>query len=447
MITIKGFGINANLANNTKDVVNEFGELSAWSSTYSTDRTIHYDDAKNGIVLTVFSAKNDESQDATYTIPVELKTHILKVIKWTYDKCLNKGAEVYAHELLNDLIEAFQTEAETFKSGNIVKDINDNWMPQWLSWKQKGAPEANIKIWFSDDSFRRTYDEYEIVVVPPVKVLDDFFKVSNKVKTILSARDYSTRIDDIQTAKMEKPETFIRTEMFRYVDPLNKEDKTPTHWDILIYGEGGNNIDSVKDAIIDYILKNSKHTRDEWAEILPDIFKRTEFILQPNWGAYALPNRVTEAGIYSPFTVISQTFDELKKYTGTIPDGHIKEHMQSFTHPYKSISIVSTSSNENRDNLFKLSDVFNDYIAQSSTSQDFNRQREKTRDWAEKISKMLILAEEMTPFSDIPRGYIGKSSNLTRLIRDGKLFLVMNFENIHYLIVAKYNYLPAEQRG
>ena len=68
MITIKGFGVNANLANNTKDVVNEFGELSAWSSTYSTDRTIHYDDAKNGIVLTVFSAKNDESKDATYTI-------------------------------------------------------------------------------------------------------------------------------------------------------------------------------------------------------------------------------------------------------------------------------------------------------------------------------------------------------------------------------------------
>ena len=46
---------------------------------------------------------------------------------------------------------------------------------------------------------------------------------------------------------------------------------------------------------------------------------------------------------------------------------------------------------------------------------------------------MLIAAESMDEYSDIPTGF-------SRVIRDDKLFLVFSMGNIHYLMVAKKNF-------
>lgn len=431
MVTIKGFGANVNMSNNNLDVVSAIGEISADSLTYSKDRGIYYKDELDAIVLTTFLTKKDGNY---ISLKPDESSYILNIIKWTYDKVFAKGTEVYAHELLDDLITQFASTSENFKSGAIVHDtVNNVWMPEWLSWNKKGSEETYIRIWFSDVSFQKTYDEYEIVVVPPIKNIDDFFKVSAKVSSLLDERDLVKRTEDIQLAKEDKPETIIRTEMFNYIDPLKATNKLPTYWDLLIYGEAGNNIDSIKDAIIDYILKNTKRTREEWTKLFPDIFKRTEFIILPNWTSYAIPNRITEYGVYNPILNIKDAHTAFEGYATLVPEVHLRNHIQAWTHPYKSIVLRSISSQENRDNLFKITDVYPDYIAQSSTSQDFNRQVENTREWAEKLANMLVIAEEATQYSDIPRGY-------TKLMREGKLFIVMSYKNIHYLVVAKSNF-------
>lgn len=429
MITIKGFGSNANLTSNVKDIVNEIGELSAYSATFSKDRGVYYQDDVDSIVLLTFFTKQDGKD---IILSVDQRDHIIKLIKWVYARSIAKGTEIYANELLDDLIDNYSKVADAFKCGEIITDGN-LWMPTWLSWKMKGDEETYIRIWFGDGSFRHTYDEFELTVIPPLPNIDDFFKVSSKVKELLDARTLPKRTEEIELAKENKPETKIRTELFNYVDPLDKTNKIPTYWDTLIYGEAGDNIDSIKDAIIDFILSHSTHGRDEWAEIFPDIFKRTEFILLPDWNVYAIPNRKIEAGIYSPILAIKDIIPELKKFTNLVPDTHRDTYTEIMSHPYKSMLISSLSSNENRDNKFSLKDFFPDYIAQSSTSQDFNRQNETTRAWAEKISEMLVIAEDMTPYTDIPRTY-------TRLKRDHHLYLVMNFDNVHYLVAAKYNY-------
>ena len=430
MINIKCFCSNATLVDNTLGVVNTVGELSAWSTTYSKDRTMYFHPTNDELVLTSFSSKKDGKH---YNIPLTTQQHILDVSKWVYDTCIAKGGEVYANELLADILVKFGKVANTFQCGVVVKDAKGIWMPSWISWKTTAKEETNIRIWFSDESFRETYDEYEIVVVPPIAVLDDFFKVSNNVKTTVEARTLPERMDDIQAAKQELPETIIRTEKFDYVDPLLATNKIATHWDVIIYGDAGNNVDSVKDAIIDYILKNTKKTREEWTAIFPDIFKRTEFVLFPHWNNYAMPEKVTEAGIYSPIVTVSKLFEEVKPFVADYPEGHVREHMQVFSHPYKAIAITSVAGNENRDNLYKLTNVFPDYIAQASTSQDFNRQQKNTREWAELLNKMLLVAEEMTEYSDVPRG-------MTKLKRHDKTYLVINYGNIHYLVVAKMNF-------
>lgn len=434
MISIKGFGINTNLSNNVKDIVNPIGELSAWSMTYSKDRGVYYQNDTDAIVLMTFSVK-DDGVDKVLT--VNQRSHILSVLKWLYKANIDKGAEVYAHEMLQSLTEQFASSATKFTCGEMVSDPSGRWMPEWLAWEVKNQSETTkVRIWFSDDSFKRSYDEHEIVVVPPIENLDDFFKVSQKVKPVVDAVTRTKQMENVQVAKQSKPETVIRTELFNYVDPLDKTNKIPTLWDVLIYGENGNNIDSIKEAIIKHIMANTRKTRAEWAELFPDIFKRTEFTIVPQWNRYAIPNRITEAGIHSPFVDVKgiSTFMSpfVRQYNGT----HVTNHTQVFTHPYKSLMLISCSSNENRDNLFKLTDVFPDYIAQSSTFQDFNRQNEPTRDWSEILTEMILTAEEMTQYTDIPKGY-------TRLVRDGKLYIVKNIDNIHYLVAAKENF-PAQ---
>ena len=62
---------------------------------------------------------------------------------------------------------------------------------------------------------------------------------------------------------------------------------------------------------------------------------------------------------------------------------------------------------------------------------------------------MLAVAETMTPTSSLPRERItlagGEMINgekiFTRTTRNNKLFLVMKYKDVHYLIAAKHNFL------
>lgn len=67
MINIKGFCSNATLVDNTLGVVNTVGELSAWSTTYSKDRTMYFHPTNDELVLTSFSSKKDGKH---YNIPL-----------------------------------------------------------------------------------------------------------------------------------------------------------------------------------------------------------------------------------------------------------------------------------------------------------------------------------------------------------------------------------------
>lgn len=433
MISIKAFASNLSFTDNKKDIIAPVGELSAWSATYARDRAVYRRNIDTNIVLTVFSAKDDGQY---YLIPSELETHIHTIVQWLYQQRMSapKGQPLVT-DIVQSLTDHFSTVASHFKAGEIAGSEDGIWLPSWISWKRAGSveKETNIRIWFSDESFQNTYDEFEIVVIPPLSPLSEFFKLSTKVREALDNRTPMKRMDDIQAAKAEKPETVIRTELYHYVDPHASDNIIPTYWDILVYGEYGNNVDSIKDAVINHILNNSTQSRDEWTRIFPDIFKRTEFVILPHWDKYAIPNRVTEAGIYAPTLDVKDLVSSMRPFTHLYPASHVAEHCQVSAHPYRSLALTIVGSNENRDNKFKITDFFPDYIAQASTSQDFNRQSEPTRTWAELLSNALLLAEEMTPFSDVPRGF-------NRLEREGKLFVVFSYDNVHYLVACKHNF-------
>ncbi len=430
MYALKGFIAHSLMAINTPGQVAKIGELSPNSSTYSREKGFYSGgSAAPGQMLISFLSKRDGAQVEASTDTV---THVHAVIKFVYDKIL-AGTELFADELLFGLIETFASTAEDFACGQIVTDSdNRNYAPEWLSWKSKipSIGENEIKIWFVDGAFATQYDEFEIIVVPPMDNLNDFFKTGTQVEALLKLRTISQTADKIQLAKGGKPETIVRIDQYEYVDPMNNAHRVPSTWGILIYGAAGNNVDSIKDALVDYILDNSTHTREEWTPILPDIFKRTEFILIPQWDSYAIPNRETAAGIYSPFANLSSALAKIKSLVTNYPESHINNHALAFGHPYKSLNILAVGSPENRDDKFRLTDVVPDWISVSSTSIDFNRMTQATQDWALLLDALLQQAEKVTEFSTLP-------FEMTKTRRNGVLYVVATYANIHYLVAAK----------
>lgn len=433
MYVLKAFATNSRFIDNDTDVVHPIGELSPTCMTFSRDigyyRVASTPAQTEGATVLTFMSKNDGVRE-----PLSLvrRDHVLGIVGWIYNNTLNTSGQIFADEFLEDMITEFAADIENIQCGEIVTD-GQYWIPEWVSWKRKNDGDNYFRIWFAEESFRTKYDEYEITIVPPLKPLNDFFKVGLEVENQLKARTVPQLIEQIQAARDNHPETILTTMQFKYHDPNTETRRIETDWTMLIYGPAGNNVDSIKDALVEYILANSTHLRPEWAEILPDIFKRTEFVLLPLMNQYAIPNRTLVAGLYSPIVNLASAESTIQPFASEYPLAHIKTHLTAMGHPYKSVAILSVSSPENRDGLYKLTDVFPDLIMVSSTSQDFNRMTEATRKWAEYLAEMLIVAESMSQYSDIPAG-------MTRLIRNGKLYLVKNYDNIHYLVAAKSNF-------
>jgi hypothetical protein len=229
-----------------------------------------------------------------------------------------------------------------------------------------------------------------------------------------------------------KPLPILAAETFSYIDPTNSSNAIPTQWTVLIYGPAGNNVDSISDAIVNYCLANSSYTTAQWAGILPDIFLRTEFIFVPFWDQYAIPEASTQNGIYSPQLNLVRAQNLVVTTVPSYPSSHIDTYLNVMSYPYRSLQMGVIGSPNNKDAWYQLIQVFPDIISVPSTSVDFARMAESTQQFLINLGNMLIAAETMTPVSSVPSGF-------TTLIRDNMLYIVMNYQNIHYLVLAKEN--------
>lgn len=433
MLAIKGLVTNAIFIDNAVNEVAKFGEITTHSLTFSREKGIYSSgNAPELSLITFLSAKDGVLQPVAGNV-VE---HILDISKFIYDKTLNSTQQVYGDELLNELIAAYAGKAERFSCGAMIQD-GQYWMPEWVSWKcveDLTLEENEIRVWFVDDSFKEQYDEFAIEVVPPFDNLDDFFKTGTEVENLIKAIDDATRFQRIQNAKGGHPETIVRSQAYNYIDPYNANHKVAVNWGLLIYGAAGNNIDAIKKALEDYILAHSTHSRAEWTVIFPDIFKRTEFILVPLWNQYAIPNKETQAGLYSQVVNLAEAMT-LFKNTVDYPDNQLDAFASVMGHAYKGLAILAVGSPDNRDSKFRLKDIFPDYLPVSTTSLDFNRMSQPTRDWMLILQELLLWGEEMTEYSSIPT-----AAGYTKTKRDGVLYIVKNYQNINYLVAAKKNF-------
>lgn len=428
MFIVKSFCTNDTMVNNNPGVTANFGELSTQSLTYSTEIGIYGISTQPAMSLYTFSVSN---ASASVSLPDQVRDQMIAVAAYVYSQMGSSGG-LSSAQFATLIINRFASSITDVLCGDIVSSGTLT-VPAWVSFSFTNISTLGdnfIKIWFSDNAFKAQYDEFKIVVIPPITVIDDFFKSATTVSNKLSAVTTTDYIAAFQTARGDHPETFQVSLPFNYVDPLNSANKISTNWGALVYGAAGNNPDAISDAIINFVLAHSTHARADWVSIFPDIFKRTEFTLIPLWDQYAIPNRTVQAGLYSPVVKLSRAATVFKTIANTYPPAHIDLYLEVFSHPYKSLQIVSCGGPDNRNNYFTLESVYSDYINVQTTGSDFARMTQDTQNWIIQLNQLLLVAETMTPYTSLPNG-------VTKVTRNNKLYATMRLNNIVYFVLAK----------
>lgn len=429
MRIFKGFAQIGPLTDNAANVVAPVGELSTRSRTFTKDLTEHYDATYPGETLIGFSHTNNNVK-GRITAADALK--ILKAINWIYTNArLGKFTE-NRESFQQQFIAANGSEYDLISSGEMIA-FTTYFAPEYIEIAPAGQSANYLwRVWFANESFYNQYDEFEILVIPPITNLNLFFDDYADVKKLIDAVNQGDVFTRMTNAVGKFPQTTQRSDMFQWQDANDPTLKIPTYWATAHYGLAGNNLDAVKEAIRTYILANSTHTRDEWAKIFPDLFTSTEFIITPMWNDYAIPAQVRESGVYSsilPFQkAIALSYKTCKgtKYT----NAHIAKVISGITALHKAVSCAVVGGPENRNGIDILNEKFPDYICVPTTHPDYVKMSADTRGFVMLLSEMLMHAEELTSNSGVPQ-------NFNRLIRDGVTYLATSYSDFLFLVVTK----------
>lgn len=404
------------------------GELSAHGRTFTKNLGMYHSEITTDYDLRNFLSNNDGVYENLEQPLVEM---ILLMVDTAYQKTQNTAGEIIHDDMLAELkVTGLANSMSDIKIGP-MRTNGTLWLPAWIQFKDTTDPRENTHItWLSDSDFRLQYPDYIIDVVPVLDNLDDFFLPAAQVKRLVDAIKIPQIMERLDDALNGKPASHRNADQYAYIDPTNSANTFDVTWPCNIYTDNGNDYDIIRDELAKHILDNSTHTRDEWAVIFPDIFKRTEFIINPRWDKYAVGARAIEHGVHSPVVNIEDIVPFAKKYAPAYPGAHIQSMVQVLGFQFRSIVATCIGNIENRDAKHRITDIFPDYMNVSSMDPDFNRMSIDTQKWVLRIADILYAAEEWTEASQLPKGIV-------RIKRDGIVYIASTMNRVQYLVVSK----------
>lgn len=429
--SLKGFVAIQTLIDNAPNTVSTIGEMSLWSMTYTKDRGEYknatYPDYK------LMGMSSVDSVAGKIPVNSTIADTSIDISQWSYGWLYGKTLPISKSAFLTAVNNQFFGQIADLNCGEFIQQ-GSAVLPEWMSWSMDdGTTTSQIRIWFADAAFRQQFDEFDIVVIPPVDNIDDLFSSYAAAVTLIQSRTAKDTTDLVQDAKAGSPETYIRTLTFDFVNTANTTQSTNTNWNVLIYGVQGDSYDTIRQAIINYITANSTHTVAQWTAIMPDLFKATEFMMIPRWDLMAIPDLTLIPGIFSPNINPTECLTFAHTNIPNYAAAYVTANTEVIGHPYRSLSIVCCGNPDNAINKLTLKMMYPDYINVGTLSTDFNRMSVDTKNFSNMLQEMLMIANSMTAFTVVPSKY--------RVVtRNSKLFLSSNVDNVTYLVSARANF-------
>jgi len=430
MQLIKGFVTIEDYIDNTTGVVAPIGELSNWSLSYKREKKIYTDVNYPTFRLTTFTSKN-RTTNLTEDLTSTQYKQILEVVQYLR---VYGGSHIRPYsklDVINSLNANFLGRARTFQLGTF-RDVGNIALPEWIAWISSEENDNEIRIWLSDEAFRSQYDEYEIVVIPPFDNVDHFFSNFGSLSVEINNLTTPDLLARIEQAKNNYPETYLRVLNFDFFNIDDPTQSITTEWGLLIYGKAGDNIDTIKDKLEEYILGLSTYSRTSWVKIFPDIFKRTEFIIVPRWDKISIPNLTINSALYSSMIDPNEMKTFISANINVYPDVWVNDNITILPYDYKAVTLGIIDGPDNITGKEHIDVLFSDYIPVPTSSVDFNRMSIYTRDWSILLESALISAETVTSFTSIPEP-------LRKVEKLGVLYVAFLYDNVNYLVAAKTN--------
>lgn len=433
MLKIKGFVNFPALTDNALNSVSKFGELSPLGRTFGRDPLAYTDSRWPDIEMVVLHSK-DTATNNTLPVATEFTYKTLEVLQWIFTGGSSNPSNMTKNDFLVNLLNTFNGVIESLECGPIVTD-GIRRLPEWISWKQTSTTDNIIKMWLVNEVFERDYDEYEIVIVPPLALVDTFFQSTINVKKALDLVTTVKTFENIHVAKNKKPETILRAEIIPYTNQTMNNTYMDTTWHAIIYGPAGDSTDNIKRAIIDYITANSGANVEQWKLVFPDIFRTTEMFVLPRWDLLAIQFRETVNGIYSPISRVSQDLDWAKAMLPFLSSVHVNNNLEVTHHKYRSVTLLVCGGVDNKEAKYRLSDYVKDYVGELTMTLDFNRQSESTKEWSTMMAELLVMAEEIDDVTVLP-------VNTRRTTRNDIIYVGRRLNGVDWLVASKKSIAP-----
>lgn len=429
MKIIQGFVTKDEYITNAPGQISPIFEISPQSLTYSRHRGEYQHHSYVGDILHTFMSV-DSVTGVKFSLTPSHVGEIFAVISSIMEYVASRTPPYSTVDFLNFVRAENQEEIRDLAFGDYVDHFPS--IPEWVSWESVTHPGSQVRVWLSDQSFQFYYPSFENIVVPPVDNIDRFFGNYSDMAGEILQTTIQQVMERAQSARGDHPPTYTRVYEFNYTNPFNLNQKTKTVWSVLIYGREGDNIDHIKDSIIEYIEQNSSRSREEWEVIFPEIFQRTEFLIWPRWDLTSIPNLSSNASLYSsvldPMECIAFANERWTNY----PIGYVDSHLSTIPFDYKAISAVILAGDSNIEGKKVFSNLYPDYIPVPNTSHDFGRMKPKTQEWIMAMLELLVEAEKATLYSPLP----GK---IRRITRNGTIYISHLFDGVNYLMAIKAN--------
>lgn len=436
MVT-KGFMRIFSLSSAAGDEVATFGEISNYSRTFAryTDR-YHHADYPDFEYLSFYSKDGEGNR---HILDDSVKERIFKVTHWLYNQAVDNNIPEESEDLAPIFFEEFDTyDYRIEQVGPIITEDGFS-LPAFMHMRfldDEGEDLTQVFVWFVDDIFQTTFDEYEIEIIPPTDHLDDIFDRPGEVERLAEERNQVEFFERIEQRRRGSSPTYIRTERAEFHHPEDLEHTFYTYWTFIIYGQAGNHFDAILHELERYIREHSDYSLDQWRELAPDFFFHTEFLLIPLWDQMAIENNNIDAGIYSPIVKPLRAYKKAKKFTtlDVYDDEHIEHHLSILPSAYKNLPIVIIGNPQNQQDLVDIEDKFPDYLMISTTSSEFSRMSTNTQDWVVLLNKLIKEAEVADEYNFLPDGMI-------RMYRDDYMYILTEHNDFRFLILSKMSYL------
>lgn len=428
-VMLKGFVLNSDLKNNTPGVIARFGELSTHCRTFSKDVQEIANATFPAISVAVFNHRNTADNSPQLAVNHVYAATVIEIAAWLHSSATAFTASTTQVEVTAAFVNRFQAVVTNANVGPIVGEAG-RYMPTRLqaTINLQGMEELSLTLWTTNAEFETGYDNFEIVVVPPLDNVDVFMgsyaSVLDQMSVVNPVRDFAR----ITQATAKRPPTSTVAVSINWVDPTQPTRKISTTWYALIYGARGNTSDAINEAMRAYIMANTTSQESNWRIIMPDLFRVTRFLLAPIWSSIAIAGRLAIAGIYSPITSKTEIDTVLTSISSTA--GLNKLNYEVFNHPFRSLSIVVVAGSDNREDALTLTGAVPDYIAVESTTEDFNRQARTTQDFSNLLGTLIRSAENYVAGATLELGL--------RVVQfDGYTCLAGKHDSIEYLIRTK----------